>query len=271
MNILKRNSIFMCIVLAAVSCSPPKDNKNTFVLIKTSLGDITVRLYDEIPGHRDNFIKLANGSVYDGVSFHRVIKDFMIQSGDPETKINYVKGSNDSLNSYTIPSEFNPKYFHKKGAIAAARQGNEVNPEMRSSGTQFYIVQGLKYSDDELNQAEQRINNNIKKALFLKMIKEVTDSNKIAGMNLTEDEIQEKASLRMFETLAAKGEYRISEEQRNVYKNIGGTPRLDGTYTVFGEVVSGLDVVDRIASAKTNQNDKPITDIRIIKMKLVHK
>lgn len=271
MNTIKKNLILICVVLFIISCAPSKDNKNSYVLIKTTLGDITVSLYDETPGHRDNFIKLLKMGVYDGVSFHRVIKEFMIQSGDPETKTDYVKGATDSLGSYTIPAEINLMFFHKKGALAAAREGNAVNPEMRSSGTQFYIVQGVKYSDDELNQAEQRINNNMKQAMFVKMIKEVSDSNRISGTNLTEDKIQEKASLRMYETMEVKGEYRIPDEQRNTYKNIGGTPRLDGTYTVFGEVVSGLDIVDKIADVKTNEGDKPITDIRIIKMKLIRK
>ena len=270
MNIIKKNSFWLLIVLFLVSCSSSKDNKNTFVLIKTTLGDITLRLYDETPGHRDNFIKLVKSNVYEGISFHRVIKDFMIQAGDPETKINYKKVPNDSLITYTIPPELNLKYFHKKGALAAAREGNDVNPEMRSSGTQFYIVQGTKYSDTELNQAEQRINNNLKQVLFLRMIKEVSDSNRISGTNLNEAQIQEKASLRMFQTLATNGDYKIPEDQRDTYKNIGGVPRLDRTYTVFGEVVGGLDVVDRIASVKTNDKDKPITDIRIIKMKIIH-
>jgi cyclophilin family peptidyl-prolyl cis-trans isomerase len=271
MNTLKKISILFYLALFMFSCTPSKDNKNTFILMKTTLGDITFRLYDETPGHRDNFIKLVKGNVFEGISFHRVIKDFMIQAGDPETKINYKKGINDSLSTYTIPAEFRLKYFHKKGALAAAREGNDINPEMRSSGTQFYIVQGIKYSDTELNQAEQRINNNIKQGLFLRMIKEVSDSNRISGTNLDEAQIQEKASLRMFQTMATNGDYKIPEEQRNIYKNIGGTPRLDRTYTVFGEVVDGLDVVDRIASVKTNENDKPITDIRIIKMRLIHK
>jgi cyclophilin family peptidyl-prolyl cis-trans isomerase len=271
MNIIKKNLVLFFIVLFLVSCSSSKDNKNTFVLMKTTLGEITLRLYDDTPGHRDNFIKLVKCHVYEGISFHRVIKDFMIQAGDPETKINYKKVSNDSLSTYTIPAEFNLKYFHKKGALAAAREGNDVNPEMRSSGTQFYIVQGTKYSDAELNQAEQRINNNLKQVLFLKMIKEVSDSNRISGTNLNEAQIQEKTSLRMFQTLATKGDYKIPEEQRDTYKNIGGVPRLDRTYTVFGEVVDGLDVVDRIASVKTNESDKPLTDIRIIKMKIIHK
>jgi peptidylprolyl isomerase len=271
MNVLKKVFILFWLSLFGISCSPPKDKKNNYVLMKTTLGDITVRLYDETPIHRDNFIKLINQHIYDGISFHRVIKDFMIQSGDPETKVNYEKRSTDTLSSYTIPAEFNPLFFHKKGALAAARQGNDVNPEMRSSGTQFYIVQGIKYSEDELSQAEQSINNNIKQAMFIKMMKEGTDSVKISGINLSEAEIQEKASLRLFESLAVNGDYRISEEQRNTYKNIGGVPRLDGTYTVFGEVVAGLDIIDKIAMVETNENDKPITDIRIIKMKLTHK
>ena len=271
MNMLKKYLFPFCAFLLLVSCAPAKDHKNSFVLIKTTLGDISVRLYDETSGHRDNFIKLVTSHTYEGICFHRVIKDFMIQAGDPETKTGYVAGEADSLTSYTIPAEINPLYFHKKGALAAARQGNDINPEMKSSGTQFYIVQGVKYSDAELTLAEQRINNNIKQAMFVKMIKEVSDSNKVSGMKLTEAEIQEKASIRMFEAMAIKGEYRISAEQRNIYKSIGGTPRLDGAYTVFGEVVTGLDIVDKIAAVKTNENDKPITDIRIIKMKLVHK
>jgi peptidylprolyl isomerase len=156
MKTLKKNLILIFIVLSAVSCTSSKDNKNTFVLIKTTLGDITVRLYDETPGHRDNFVKLVKSNVYEGIAFHRVIKDFMIQAGDPETKINYLKGAADSLSSFTIPAEFDLRLFHKKGALAAAREGNDVNPEMRSSGTQFYIVRGTRYSDDELNKAEQR-------------------------------------------------------------------------------------------------------------------
>lgn len=271
MTINKIQFAFIFFVIFLISCSQSKDAKNTYVQIKTSLGDITVRLYNETPGHRDNFINLVKKSVYDGISFHRIIKDFMIQAGDPETKINYKKGAADTLSTYKIPAELNPMLFHKKGALAAARQGNDVNPEMRSSGTQFYIVQGKKYSDDELNDAEQKINNNLKQLLFINLIRQISDSCRIAGTNITEAAIQEKASIRMFETISSKGDFKIPEDHRNLYKSIGGTPRLDGTYTVFGEVVSGLDVVDRIASVQTDQNDKPITDVRIIKMKLVNK
>jgi peptidylprolyl isomerase len=271
MNIKVNLFIAYCLILLTYSCSPSGVSKNTYVQIKTTLGDIKVKLYDETPFHRDNFIKLINSQVYDGVSFHRVIKEFMIQSGDPETKSNYKPGLTDTLTSYTIPAEFNHSFFHKKGALAAARQGNEVNPEMRSSGTQFYIVQGIKYTDEELNQAERRINNNIKQSLFFKLIKEVSDSNRVCEKKLTEAEIQEKASLKMFNQMAEMGEYKISDSQRSTYKNIGGTPALDGTYTVFGEVIEGIDVVDKIADAKTDERDKPITDIRVIKMKIVKK
>jgi peptidylprolyl isomerase len=271
MNTIVRYSVLFLSVMIMISCSSSNDNKNTHVLIRTTLGDITVRLYEETPGHRDNFIKLVNSRVYEGVSFHRVIKDFMIQSGDPESKEGYVKGSADTLTSYTIPAEFDPLLYHKKGALAAARQGDDVNPEKRSSGTQFYIVQGVTCSDSELNNLEQKINNKKKREMFITMLREIADSSKISGANLTEAEIQEKATIRMFETMSVKGDYRMPEEQRNAYKSTGGTPRLDGDYTVFGEVVSGLDIVDKIAGVKTDEGDKPLTDIRITKMKLVRK
>ncbi len=134
------------------------------ILMKTTLGDIKIRLYDGTPLHRDNFIKLVKSGIYDGISFHRVIKGFMIQAGDPSTRNVRISQVSDSLNTFTIPSEFNNIYFHKKGALAAAREGNDVNPEMRSSGTQFYIVQGTKLTDEELDQAEHSINNNLKQA-----------------------------------------------------------------------------------------------------------
>jgi cyclophilin family peptidyl-prolyl cis-trans isomerase len=254
-----------------ISCNNVADNHGTFVSIKTTLGVIKVRLYDETPIHRDNFILLVNSQFYEGIIFHRVIKDFMIQGGDGSTRPSSSKHFNDTLDKYTIPSEFQNQLFHKKGALAAARQGNEVNPEMRSSGTQFYIVQGVKYSDAELDRAENQINNNIRQARYIKLIRDLSDSSRVYGLNLTESQIQEKATLRLFETLDKSGEYKIPENQRNIYKNVGGTPRLDGTYTVFGEVVDGLDVVDKIAGVKTNESDKPLTDVKIISMKIVKK
>lgn len=259
---------FLFLVLA---CKAPGGNENTVILIKTSLGDIKVRLYDDTPIHRDNFIKLVNSGFYEGISFHRVINNFMIQAGDPVTRTIPIAKTADSLNTYTIPAEFNKQHFHKKGALAAAREGNDVNPEMRSSGTHFYIVQGVKFTDDELIKAEQRINSNIKQALFNKLLRQVADSARLSGTQLSEGEIQEKASVKMFQYLTTNEDYKIPEDQRIVYKEIGGVPRLDGTYTVFGEVLEGLDVVDKIAAVKTDSADKPVTDVKILKIKIINK
>ena len=269
MNILSRKLLIIPVLLLLNSCNAPCDNKNTVISINTTLGNIKIKLYDGTPLHRDNFIKLIHSGFYDNVSFHRIIKDFMIQAGDPATKPGSIKSLPDSLNSYTISAEFNSIYYHKKGALAAAREGNGVNPEMRSSGTQFYIVQGVRYNDDDLNQAELRINSNIKQCIFNKFLKETSDSIRLSGRTSTDGEVQEIASVKMFDYLTVHKEYKIIEDQRNVYKSIGGVPRLDGTYTVFGEVIEGLDVVDLIASVPTDINDKPTIDIKIIKIKIL--
>lgn len=252
------------------SCSNLESSDNTYVELKTSAGTIVVRLYNETPIHKDNFIKLVNSGFYEGILFHRVIKDFMIQAGDPMTS---QKASSfaDSLKSYTISAEFNSSLYHKKGALAAARQGNEINPYMRSSGTQFYLVQGKKMTDDELNNAEIRINSQLKQAKFNIYIKETTDSLKAAGAIYSEALVQEIASSRMFRYLTETPEYKFTEEQRNVYKTLGGTPRLDGTYTVFGEVTEGLEIIDKIASEKTDPSDKPLNNITILKTRIVRK
>jgi peptidylprolyl isomerase len=271
MNIFLKKLLLLPVLLSVISCNTPGNNENTLISIKTSLGDIKIKLYDGTPLHRDNFIKLINTGFYDGVSFHRIIKDFMIQAGDPATKSGPVTNLPDSLNTYTIPAEFTMQYFHKKGALAAAREGNDVNPDMRSSGTQFYIVQGVKYTDENLVLAEQRINNNIKQGIFNKFIRATTDSVRLSGKTIPEGAVQEIASVRMFQFLANNKEFKIPEEQRNVYKSIGGVPRLDGTYTVFGEVIEGLDVVDKIAAVSTDSKDKPVNDIKIIKIKIVKK
>jgi len=259
------------VVCSAASCKSPAVNENTVVQMKTSLGDITLKLYNETPLHRDNFINLVNSGFYEGISFHRVINGFMIQAGDPATRTVPIPPSADSLNTYTIPSEFRKDLFHKKGALAAAREGNEVNPEMRSSGTHFYIVQGTLINDEDFPAAENRINSGIKQAMFNRILKETAENAKISGSQLSEGEIQEITAAKMYDYLAANPSYTIPEKQREVYRTMGGVPRLDGTYTVFGEVVEGLDVVDRIAAVSTDENDKPLTDVKIIRMKIVRK
>lgn len=271
MNILIKKSVLLPVLLLFVSCNTPDGNENTIISMKTTLGDVVIKLYAGTPLHRDNFIKLVNTGFFEGVSFHRVIKDFMIQAGDLATKSVSNANLPDSLKTFTIPAEFNIQYIHKKGALAAARQGNDVNPEMRSSGTQFYIVQGVKFTDEALNLAEQRINNNIKQSLFNKLLKQTKDSVHLSGKTMTDGEIQEIASTKMFLYLSNNKEYKFTEEQRNIYKNIGGTPRLDGAYTVFGEVIEGLDVIDKIAAVPTGPGDKPNSDIKIIKVRIIRK
>jgi len=271
MNKIIRSFFLLSALWLVISCASTGGNENTVFLMKTTLGDIKIMLYDSTPIHRDNFIKLINSGFYEGISFHRVINNFMIQAGDPVTRTIPVSPEADSLNDYTIPAEFNPLYFHKKGALAAAREGNNVNPEMRSSGTQFYIVQGVKFTDDELALAEHQINSNIRQAMFNQLIYMVADSASSSGKPLSDAEVQEIASVKMFNHLTVNPEFKISDDHMEVYKTIGGVPRLDATYTVFGEVLEGLDVVDNIASVQTDNRDKPLTDVKILKIKLVSK
>ena len=228
-----------------------------------------IKLYDSTPLHRDNFIYLVNSHFYDGISFHRVIKNFMIQAGDPKTKSGSSKNFPDSLKTYTIPAEFNKLYFHKKGALAAARQGDDVNPLRRSSGTQFYIVQGVKFTDDELNQMELQINSIMKQGKFNILVKATADSVRMTGKDVTDSDIKQLASIKMFQFLSSYKDFRLSEEERNIYKTLGGTPRLDGSYTVFGEVIEGLDILDKISAVPTDSNDKPLSDIKILKIKIL--
>jgi cyclophilin family peptidyl-prolyl cis-trans isomerase len=252
-----------------MSCKSPAGNENITVSMKTSMGEIKIKLYDGTPLHRDNFIHLIKTGFYEGVSFHRVIKDFMVQAGDPLTKSPSAQKLPDSLNTYTIPAEFNPLYFHKKGALAAAREGDDVNPEMRSSGTQFYLVQGVVLSDAELDQAEQRINSSVKQGRFTMLMKTTADSLRQTGKPVSDAETQQIASVKMFQYLTSYNDFKIPGENRNIYRTIGGTPRLDGSYTVFGEVIEGLDIIDKIAAVPTDNTDKPLDDVKILKIKIV--
>jgi len=205
-----------------------KSEKFYIVDIKTTAGDITVQLFNQTPLHRDNFVKLCKSGNYDNVLFHRVIKEFMIQSGDPDSKQHEPKklyGDGDL--GYSLPAEFRPELFHKKGVLAAAREGDDVNPERISSASQFYIVLGKKLDEAGLTKAEQRIRKALK-----------DDS------------------------------YTISPEKREFYSTVGGTPHLDMLYTIYGEVVKGQEIVDSISLVKTDENDRPVEDIWIISTKV---
>ena len=218
--------LIIAAALFLYSCSASRksvNNKDHFVKIETDSGNIIVQLYNKTPLHRDNFIKLAKEKYFDGILFHRVIQHFMIQGGDPDSKgAPAGKMLGEGGLKYTVPAEFDSTLFHKKGALAAAREGDDVNPKKESSSTQFYIVQGKVFTDAQLDLVEKRI------------------GRKIPGY------------------------------QREIYKTIGGAPHLDGSYTVFGEVVSGMDVVDKIAAMPVDKNNRPLTDIKM-KIRLLKK
>ena len=264
LSLLTLNSCFL------KSTSDKKDVKGSgkVALISTKYGDMKVLLYDKTPLHRDNFIKLADQGFYDSLLFHRVIKNFMIQGGDPDSKnapANKMLGNGGP--GYTISAEFDTSLIHKKGALAAAREGDNINPEKKSSGSQFYIVQGTTFSDSQLNQMEQRINTQAKQSYIRNYISNTPSvkskldslqkSRDRAGINklIAEIEKSEKANI------DAVASFKYSAKQREIYKTIGGAPHLDGAYTVFGEVIEGMNVVDSIAAVKTGKADRPIEDV----------
>lgn len=235
---MKNNLIllFICAMLGFSACSSVKDGassenvqtdnnmeeKQTQVLFVTSLGNFTIALYNETPAHRDNFIKLVNDKFYDGILFHRIIQGFMVQTGDPDSKTAQPgQPLGQGGPGYTIPAEFNKNLFHKRGAVAAARMADQVNPTKASSGSQFYIVDGTVYPMSDLTNMEYRL-----------------------GRTMT-------------------------EEQKNIYSTKGGAPFLDMQYTVFGEVVSGMAVIDKIASQPKDSRDRPRTDVKIISATIV--
>jgi cyclophilin family peptidyl-prolyl cis-trans isomerase len=215
----------MAPLLAQSDSTVKKKDRKRDVLLQTSMGDIRIRLSDSTPLHRDNFLKLVKMHYYDGLLFHRVMKDFMIQAGDPESRT--ARPGQQLGNGgpgYTIPAEFRSTLFHKKGVIAAARLGDQFNPQKASSGSQFYLAQGKKFTDAELDEMER---------------------TRLGGR-------------------------KIPENQREVYKAIGGIPHLDQGYTVYGEIVSGLEVVDKIAAVSTNRGtNRPLEDVKIITAKLI--
>ena len=238
----------------------------TKIIIKTTEGDIIVALYDETPKHRDNFIKLAKEGYFDGTLFHRVIKDFMIQGGDPDSK-DAPKGKMLGTGGpdYTIPAEFvYPKRYHKRGALSAARTGDEVNPERESSGSQFYIVWGKTFNKGELKQMEKQMTMQQEQTTFDALVKQHHDeimtlrrNRDRAGLQALQDQIIEKTK----RICKEKGKPQFTEEQVETYTTIGGTPFLDNQYTVFGEVLEGLDVVEKIQNTATERGDRPKNDI----------
>lgn len=238
--------------------------------IATTAGNIKIRLYDDTPLHRDNFLKLAKEGYYDGVLFHRVINDFMVQTGDPESKeaaAGAMLGTGGP--GYTIPAEIvYPKHYHKYGALAAARTGDEMNPERKSSGSQFYIVTGKKYSPQQLSRMEEMSVQKQLQSYFMELQRQKMDT--IRQLRLAKDSVglENLRQELIKETEANVKPVTMTEEQVSDYTTIGGTPHLDGQYTVFGEVLEGMETVEKIQKAETDGRDRPVEDIRIISIKV---
>lgn len=255
--------------------APVIEKGDALVDIKTSVGDIRVRLFGDTPVHRDNFLKLVKEKYYDGVLFHRVINEFMVQTGDPDSKdapANARLGAGGP--DYTLEAEIvYPKHFHHRGALAAARQGDQVNPERRSSGSQFYIVTGKAYNEQQLQQMERQLQMAQKQEIFNKLTEENRDSIITLRKNRDQASLQalQDELVAITEKKAAENPATLTAEQKKAYTTVGGTPHLDGQYTVFGEVVSGMDVIEKIEKSQTNSQDRPLDDIRIISMKVVKK
>jgi peptidylprolyl isomerase len=243
------------------------------ILISTAYGDMKLKLFEETPLHKKNFLKLVKQGFYDSLLFHRVINNFMIQGGDPDSK-----SANDTVllgNSdvgYWIPAEFNPKLFHKKGRLAAAREGDDVNPKKESSGCQFYIVMGKTYDSLALKKAEIRVNREVVsklnyltafggkspalKAFYLRLL----EQHKEDSMKIVVKQLTDPVSISEYNKTP---HYTFSPAHKKAYETIGGTPHLDMNYTVFGEVIEGLEVIDKIAGLKTDKNDRPLQDVRM--------
>lgn len=249
------------------------DTASARVEVETTAGNFTVLLYGDTPAHRDNFLKLVEDGFYNGTLFHRVIKDFMIQAGDPDSR---TAAAGASLGSggpgYTIDAEIVfPKHFHKRGALAAARQGDQVNPMRKSSGSQFYIVTGSVLDSAGVAQMEQHLVNSRIQSEFNRLAMERIDS--IRAMQARGDrsglQALQDALIAQAQELAASSSAGMTEEMRAAYTTVGGAPHLDGDYTVFGEIIDGMDVIDKIEKVPTDRRDRPNEDIRIIGMKVL--
>lgn len=247
----------------------------TQVRMQTNLGTITIKLYNETPLHRDNFIKLVKDGQYEGLLFHRVINEFMIQGGDVTSKnapLSKQLGAGDL--GYTVPAEFvYPRYFHKRGALCAARTGDDSNPEKASSASQFYIVTGKVYSEGEIKQLEKQKESRLKQAIFNRLqnenkttIMQYYKSGDKDSLAIMRDTLIGKTEI---ETEKRKEETKLTAQQREAYTTVGGVPFLDNEYTVYGEVTEGIEIVDKIQKVKTNSSDRPLENIVIEFMQII--
>lgn len=271
-------ALFSCKSKNQIASTETEENSvNKSFIIHTEYGEMKGILYNETPLHRENFIKLVEQNFYDSLLFHRVIKSFMIQGGDPDSK-NAVKGKQlgNGGPGYTVPAEFNPKFIHKKGALSAARMGDQMNPKKESSGSQFYVVQGVVYDSTRLVGMEQKlssrkISKHINDFVLLPSnakLKAELDSLQAARDNKGLQALWEKTKLEAESHYKAAGNIGFSELQKTIYSTIGGTPHLDGDYTVFGEITEGLNIIDSIANVKGDKSNRPLEDV-IFSIKMI--
>ncbi len=258
--------LFAAASLAVVSCRGGKKAdfdpaKTAYVTFKTNLGDVTIRLFDDTPLHRDNMIRLVQEGAYDSVVFHRIVRDFVIQGGDLDNTMNaegelYSSGNAD----YTIPAEILPHYFNRRGVVLDAKMGDNVNPERASAGTQFCFMQGRVMTDAEIDATEARINNIELNWLYYKNLAKLRRENP----DMTEEEIGGIAARMAEEEMERRGPITIPAERREIYKTVGGAPHLDGSVTIFGEVVEGFDTMDKMNAVETNERDFPLEPVLIL-------
>ena len=250
-----------------ISCGLAENNKEEkMVQIETEFGTIKVKLYNETPLHRDNFVKLTSEGFYTDLLFHRVIQGFMVQGGDPNSKNaapGQMLGGGDL--GYTIPAEINPKFFHRRGVLAAARKGDQANPEKRSSASQFYILQGKVFRPGELDSMQTKMEESRKVNLMQMRVKAIEPELRKLSTEGKQDEIMARINA-IRDTVAAEvaklPSLQFSEEQKKAYTTVGGYPSLDNGYTVFGEIIEGMEVIDSIAAQPTDQANRPQKDIK---------
>lgn len=279
-------SLSLLLGLTACGSKTLDPNKPVYVKISTTMGDVTVKLYDDTPLHRDNFIRLAQSGEYEGMLFHRIIKDFVVQGGDPTSKARQpgvVYGDGDG--GYTVPAEILPTHFNKRGALIDAKEIDADNPERASAGTQFCFVQGKKLTDQELDEKEARINEIRRNWLYYKFRKALQEEHPLptldssrtlsAADSLKIDSLTNlwhvEALIRVEDTLAQLGRAVIPADRRELYKTIGGVPHLDGSVTIFGEVTEGVDIVEKMSLVKTDKHDRPLHDVVIKSTKVFQK
>ncbi|HBF88481.1 MAG TPA: peptidylprolyl isomerase [Bacteroidales bacterium] len=276
---MSKSVLILFVVFTSCFYDAFAQNLESIILLKTEVGEIKIKLYNETPKHRDNMLKLIEQHFYDSLMFHRVIDNFMIQTGDPESKnaIPEIMLGNGGPN-YLIDAEIVPELIHKKGVLAAARQGDDVNPEKKSSGSQFYIVEGQIIDNESLDKYVEKIKYTQKRNVFFdylllsenKEIKHKYDSLQAAKSIYQLRDLTKQITEKLIDKYNEIDKQKIlSQQQREVYSTIGGTPHLDGGYTVFGEVIEGMDVVDIISKYEVDKYSRPIKDIRIISIELI--